>query len=224
VENLNFIKNNKLLIVGHYGVGKTNISVNLAFKLKKTTPKKVTLIDLDIVNPFFRSYDNVSELNKADISTIYPPYAGTNVDVPSISAEVQKVFTNDDYAIFDIGGDDSGSIVLNTYKPSLEECGYDMFAVINMYRPYISTPETAAEMLNAIELTSNLKITGIINNSNLGFETNQKTVYNSIKYAQDTANLYGVPLVATTVFKEINCNFDDIDNILYIENMTKNYF
>ena len=42
------------LVVGHYGVGKTNFSVNLAIDLA-AEGNHVTLVDLDIVNPYFRA-------------------------------------------------------------------------------------------------------------------------------------------------------------------------
>ena len=42
------------IVTGHYGSGKTNFSANLAIKLAENCGK-VTVVDLDIVNPYFRS-------------------------------------------------------------------------------------------------------------------------------------------------------------------------
>lgn len=44
------------VITGHYGCGKTNVAVNIALKLAEEE-KKVTVVDLDIVNPYFRTAD-----------------------------------------------------------------------------------------------------------------------------------------------------------------------
>ena len=41
------------VLVGHYGSGKTELAVNMALSLAKSAP--TMLIDLDIVNPYFRS-------------------------------------------------------------------------------------------------------------------------------------------------------------------------
>ena len=41
------------ILCGHYGTGKTNVAVNLALAMAKTS-EKVTVADLDIVNPYFR--------------------------------------------------------------------------------------------------------------------------------------------------------------------------
>ena len=45
------------IVVGHYGVGKTNLSLNLAYDAKKLG-QDPTLADLDIVNPYFRTSDH----------------------------------------------------------------------------------------------------------------------------------------------------------------------
>ena len=42
------------LIVGHYGSGKTEFSVNHVINLKKQYDK-VAILDMDIANPYFRS-------------------------------------------------------------------------------------------------------------------------------------------------------------------------
>ena len=41
------------LLCGHYGSGKTNFTMNVALDAAKTG-KRVTVIDMDIVNPYFR--------------------------------------------------------------------------------------------------------------------------------------------------------------------------
>ncbi|MDO4741650.1 MAG: hypothetical protein Q4A66_13360, partial [Eubacteriales bacterium] len=55
-----------VLLCGHYGSGKTNIAVNLALALKKAR-ERVTIADLDIVNPYFRALDSKAELDAAGI-------------------------------------------------------------------------------------------------------------------------------------------------------------
>ena len=42
------------IVIGHYGSGKTEFSVNYALKLK-SLGEKVALVDLDVVNLYFRS-------------------------------------------------------------------------------------------------------------------------------------------------------------------------
>ena len=75
-----------LVIVGHYGSGKTNLAVNLAMDFRKAG-KEVALADLDIVNPYFRSADFTGALAEQGVRVVVPPYANSNLDLPVLSAE-----------------------------------------------------------------------------------------------------------------------------------------
>ena len=134
------------IIAGHYGVGKTNIAVALALELRKEAGK-AAIADLDIVNPYFRVADNASMLREHDIVALIPPYANTNVDIPTLPESFRTVFDTDIPSVLDVGGDDDGAIVLAAYTAEIEACGYDMYCVINMYRPMIAEPAGAAAPL-----------------------------------------------------------------------------
>ena len=103
-----------LVVTGNYGSGKTEISLNLA--LKAAAKEKTTLVDLDIVNPYFRTGEKAEELEKAGIRVLMPTYAMTTVDIPALPAEIQSVFeVPSDRVIFDVGGDDTGAAALGRY-------------------------------------------------------------------------------------------------------------
>ena len=51
------------IVTGHYGSGKTEFAINLSMKLKNEG-KKVSVCDLDIVNPYFRTNDAKEFLEK----------------------------------------------------------------------------------------------------------------------------------------------------------------
>ena len=83
---------NKLTIIyGHYGCGKTNLSINLALDLARQG-KRVTLVDLDIVNPYFRSSDYTPMLREKGIKVVAPQFAGTNLDLPSYPQKFTRRF------------------------------------------------------------------------------------------------------------------------------------
>lgn len=197
------------LFLGHYGSGKTNVALNYAFDLK-SQGLNVSIADLDIVNPYFRTKDSQKELEQAGIELVALPFAGTNVDLPSLPAETYGlVMRNDKYVILDIGGDDRGAYALGRFTPYiLEENNYDMFFVVNFYRPLTRNAEEAMEVFYEIQQAAGIKFTGIINNSNLGEETTAEDVERTIPLAQNLSEMTSLPVVMTTVSEKI---FEDVD-------------
>lgn len=189
---------------GHYGSGKTNVALSVALGLARSG-QSVTVADLDIVNPYFRTKDSARELEKAGIELICSDYANTNVDIPALPQSMYAI--TDDRSrkvVVDLGGDDRGALALGRLAPAiLEENDFDLFAVINMFRPLTKTAEETVGVMKEIEAASGLRFTGLINNSNLGEETTPETVLSSLPYAEETARLTGLPIVMTTVEKEL---------------------
>ena len=188
------------VLCGHYGTGKTNCAVNMAMDLKRQYPK-VAVADLDIVNPYFRTKDSEAEFEKAGIELICSRYANTNLDIPALPENLYRITEDrDTKMILDIGGDDSGAIVLGRLASAiLDENDYEMLTVINKYRPLTPDVESTVEVLREIEASSRIPFTGIVNNSNLGEETTPEEVAASLKYAEDVASAMGIPVVMTTV-------------------------
>ena len=192
------------LFCGHYGSGKTNIAVNYALYLRRQG-LKVTLADLDIVNPYFRSKDSTAELEAAGVRVIALPFANSSVDLPSLpSSAYSLVQDRSRYAVLDIGGDDRGAYALGRFVPYiLEENDFEMLYVVNFYRPLTTTAEEAFEVLREIEGACGLAFTGIVNNSNLGAETTVEIIEKTCGKAQRLCEMTGLPLVAVTAEKSI---------------------
>jgi len=204
------MKSKIYITVGHYGSGKTEFSVNFALHLAKTHDK-VFLVDLDIVNPYFRSNDVRSVLESNGIRVIAPDYAGTNVDIPALPAEIMQIFNVEDAVIvIDVGGDDDGAIALGRYKQFFDNADYEMSLVVNTRRPLSATVEEIVEMKENIEYASRLKVTNIIADANLGVETTKEIIeegYLLIKEAAQKVNLpvkYAVSAIDADFCEEIN--------------------
>ncbi|MBE7023352.1 MAG: hypothetical protein E7412_02685 [Ruminococcaceae bacterium] len=192
------------LLAGHYGSGKTNIAVNLAFELKKNF-EKVAIADIDIVNPYFRTKDSQKELEENGIKLICSEYANSNVDIPALPQEIYSIIDDKEImAVVDIGGDDRGAYALGRYAPGIiEENNYDMLFVVNKFRPLTPDAESTVEIMHEIEEAGKIRFTGIVNNSNIGNETTADDVLNSLSYAEDISRIAGLPVVMTTVMEEI---------------------
>lgn len=211
------------LFAGHYGSGKTNIAVNYALALKEMG-KNVVVADLDIVNPYFRTKDSTDELNAKGIEIISPEFANTNVDLPALPASVYGVVQNKlRHAVLDIGGDDRGAYALGRYAPYiLEENDFEMIFVANFLRPLTRTPEEALEVMREIEEAGHIPFTAIVNNSNLGKDTEAEDVEKTDILAKRLSELSGLPLLFTTATEDVAKKLT-LDNVLPMK-LQKKYF
>ena len=186
------------LFSGHYGSGKTNIAVNYALHLAEMG-LPVTVADLDIVNPYFRTKDSAEDFERAGIRLISSAYANSNVDLPALPAELYALTEDRSrYAVLDVGGDDRGALALGRYAPAiLEEGEYESIFVANFYRPLTPNAEAALEVMREIEIAGKIPFTAIVHNSNLGEETRAEDILAMEKEAERLASLASLPLLFT---------------------------
>ena len=192
-----------VVVVGHYGVGKTNFSLNLAYDMA-AAGRKVTLIDLDIVNPYFRSSDHAAALEQAGITLLCPQSANTALDAPMLSVAVDEAIQNarlqeDSLCIIDAGGDDVGATALGRYAKVIQEAPFAMLYVVNALRELTKEPQEAADLLPEMEYTSHLKATHVVNNTHLMDATDESVVERGQTFAEEIAQILGLPLLCTVV-------------------------
>ena len=210
VPGIPFALGNLVIVTGHYGTGKTNFCLNLALDVA-AAGLQVTLMDLDIVNPYFRSSDYVKLLEDAGIELVAPNFARTTLDTPSLSGRVYAVLQDlalrgasdpgdKRLVILDVGGDDVGAMALGRFAWHIEQCAsYQMLYVVNAYRNMTQTAEEAVTLLHEIEHASHLKASAVINNSHLQGETDWDTIVAGVPFAARAAAELGLPLLATTI-------------------------
>lgn len=211
------------LLCGHYGSGKTNVAVNLAFYLKQQY-NNLVVADLDIVNPYFRTKDSLEDFKAQGIELICSEYANTNVDIPALPADMYRLTADKNLtAIIDVGGDDRGAYALGRLVPEIKaENNFDMLMVINGYRPLTPDAQSTVEVMREIEAACGLQFTGLVNNSNIGDETTAQNVLSSVGYANEVSKLSGLPIVMTTVKAELVDELNtQIDNLLPLKLQAK---
>ena len=211
------MKSKIYITVGHYGSGKTEFSVNYALFLRKTH-EKVILVDLDIVNPYFRSNDARALLEKNGITLIAPDYAGTNVDIPVLPAEVMRIFNEDDATIIiDVGGDDDGAIALGRYKQFFDNADYEMSLVVNTRRPLSSTVDEIVEMKENIEIASRLKVTNIIADTNIADETTKEIIEEGYEITKEASDVLGLPIKYVVSAFDADFSQEVNDKLFHVE-------
>lgn len=200
-------------VTGHYGSGKTNLSVNLAVDASRDG-KSVAIVDLDLVNPYFRTADFRYYFESIGVKLIAPDFANSNLDVPSIQFDIEQLAMNEDCLIIDVGGDDAGAFALGRFAEALSQYkdDMDMLYVINQRRYLTQNAEDAVKLMYEIETASRMKHTAVVNNTNLGRETTAGIITKSADFARKVSQITGLPLAFTTCPHEI-CELIDMPDI-----------
>ena len=191
------------IITGHYGSGKTEFSMNYAIKLAGLG-EKVALVDLDVVNLYFRSREKEELLKDHNIRLIGSSIRANAVDIPAISGEVLAAFDDESYqAIIDVGGDPAGARTLVRYDKYFIEGNYDLFFVLNANRPETQTAQKALEYMVKIEDTCRGKVTGIINSTHLLKSTTAEDVIKGNKLAKELSEITNIPIKYNVALQSI---------------------
>lgn len=188
------------VFIGNFGSGKTELALN--FALRAASTGKTELIDLDLVNTYFRLTERKTLIDKAEIRLISPNFAMSNVETISLPAEVASAFNNEwDTVVFDVGGDGAGATALGRYNRELRampEGALEVLNVVNLRRPLSGTPDKIIALMQELELNSRLKITGLVNNTNLAQETSDAELRDGYHALKEVSERTGVPVAYTT--------------------------
>lgn len=173
---MNILSKRIKIFVGSFGSGKTEIAINYSIYCRKNH-SRVAIVDLDIVNPYFRTREVKDALNLKGIKVISPEGKLAYADLPLISPEIKGLIQDSDYhLILDVGGDDVGTVVLGNFKSFIEDLDYEMLLVVNSYRPFTQDIPQIEQMAQEIKNSSRLKISGIVSNPNLLTETDEEII------------------------------------------------
>lgn len=192
-----------VIIVGNYGSGKTEITINLAAN-RKHAGLDVRVADLDLVNPYFRTREARDPLAKLGIDVVVPPDQYLQADLPILSPVVAGMIRQpSQLTLIDAGGDDVGATVLATLADSFRKKRVHMLQVVNPFRPFTETLAGCIKIREKIEIASKINITGIIGNANLIDETVAEDIYKGYEFVKALSNETRLPLEFITAAAEL---------------------
>ncbi len=198
-----------VIITGHYGSGKTEFAVNYAIKLKEQFDN-VIIVDMDIVNPYFRSREKRDLFKKEGIKVVDSNIKNVNVDLPALPAEISGAILNKNAkTILDVGGNPVGARVLSRYAEDIKSIEYDMFFVINGNRPQTNTCDKAIKYLRAIETASGLKVTGLINNTHVLKDTSVEDVERGHELTKKVSWETDIPIRYESALEKVVLNINN---------------
>lgn len=195
------------VLIGNYGSGKSELALNFAFKAA-ARGERTELLDLDMVNTYFRLTERGKMTRMKEIRLVSPNYSCSGVETLSLPAEVASAFAMDwDTVVFDVGGDAVGSTALGRYHQDfmdmLDEGGeLEVLNVVNTRRPLAGTVEKILHLQEDMQVHSRLKISGMINNTNLATATTEADLRDGYKIIKEVSEMSGVPVLYTSGKKE----------------------
>jgi hypothetical protein len=197
-----------IIFAGGYGSGKTEVAVNYAIYLARQGRLPLNIIDLDIVNPYFRSREAARPLKELGINVIIPEGERCSADLPIILPQVKGAIENQsERVILDVGGDDVGARVMSSMADAFKPGDYEMLFVLNANRPFTSDLESSLKMKTEIETACRLKFTGLVSNTHLIDETDEDTILKGLNLAGEISKAAGIPI------KFISAKADVLDKI-----------
>lgn len=204
------------IVVGHYGSGKTEISINYAVYIRQMG-KEVEIVDLDVVNPYFRSREVRKELlEKWGIKVVGVEEKYVNADVPVISRTVYgALYSTEKHAVFDVGGDDVGAMPLGQYRHIIYEQDPEVLLVVNVNRPFTKDADSVIKYLKAIEEASKIKVTHLVNNTHMSYETTVDDVLKGLEVVEEVSSKTGIPIKMVTVKRDLVNLLPQIDYLVF---------
>lgn len=191
-------------IVGGFGSGKTEVAVNLAQFLKKQGTERVTIVDFDLVNPYFRSREIAKPMEDLGIRVVVPTGGQFYADLPILMPEVRGVIEQPDgLVILDIGGDSQGTKALGSLSNLFTAGQYDLLMVINSRRPQTDSVDGCMKTMKRIEETAGLKFTGLISNSHMIDETDAAVIEEGYQLTSEVAKRANLPISFVSALRPI---------------------
>ena len=194
-----FSQQHAVVFTGAFGSGKTEAAISYA-RARAAAGLAVSLLDCDIVTPYFRVGNYRDLLVTEGIRVVAAPGALAAFEVPAVPPELRSTLEDPaGQAVLDAGGDPVGAHFLAGYAEPLRAHGYDMWMVVNPHRPATAEPEAMVALAREIEDQSGLTFTGLVANPNLGPLTQPDDVRRGLALVAQAADELGRPLVAVAV-------------------------
>lgn len=186
--------------IGEHASGKSENAINRALALAEQG-RTVTLVDLDLVDPFFTLRPIKDKLEERGISVVGVSKKnsfGLGEAGTPFTREMQSIMRIQSDIVFDIGYGVFGAKALNLIEGATRDPDLKIFCVINTTRPMTSTLERIIRYVCGLD-----RVDGLISNSHLGNETTVPIIQGGALLITKAAQILKIPVIATSVLREL---------------------
>lgn len=192
--------------IGEYASGKSENAVNRAISLA-AQGRKVTLVDLDLVEPVYTLRPLIPLLEEKNVHVIAwktEETVGLGEAGSILHPAMRWALKNEGDVILDIGYGAKGSAVLNLLEGIDEEKDLKVLFVVNTLRPMTNSVERIIEYLYEAGPAD-----GLIANTHLAEQTTVAMMKDGFAMVKEAAEKVALPLVAMAVEERFAPDFPE---------------
>lgn len=184
------------VFAGAYASGKSETALNRARHFAQND-EKITLVDLDTVEPAYTLRPIEKKLKNLGINVITQPDSfGLGEAASYITPAQVNCLSEDGNIIIDVGYGAGGLDILNIINNIEQEQDLRIYLVVNTAKFETSTVENIIEYISHAKGDSNYKFAGMISNTHFGDETTKEDVIRGYEMLKKVSSLTNLPISA----------------------------
>lgn len=216
---------------GAYASGKSETSLNRARSLVEQG-KKITLVDLDSVEPAYTLRPIAKDLEKFGINVItQPDNFGLGEAASYVTSAQINCLKNEDDIVIDVGYGAGGLDILDIIVDIDKERDLRIYLVVNTSKFETSSVENIVEYVSfseGLEKRPWKKFAGLISNTHFGDDTVKDDIINGYEKLKKASKELNIPIFAIGVPENLENEFgptyDGIDIWVYKRMMPKAFW
>lgn len=216
---------------GAYASGKSETALNRA-RILTEQGKKITLVDLDSVEPAYTLRPIAKELTGLGINVItQPDNFGLGEAASYVTPAQINCLKNDGDIVIDVGYGAGGLDILDIITDIDKEDDLRIYLVVNTSKYETSTVENIIEYVSfseGLEKRPWKKFTGFISNTHFGDETTKDDIINGYEKLKKASNQIDIPIraigVPSNLAQDFSASYDDVEIWFYNRMMPRAFW
>lgn len=212
--------------VGEYASGKSEVALNRALRLVQQGRQPVTLVDFDLVEPFYTLRPLKKSLEEKGLQVLAwetEKTMGLGEAGMVLKPEIRWALRRQGDVIIDVGYGVAGARKLRLLEDVREHPELKIYVVINIARPLTSDVAGILEYIKSLGI-----VHGVINNSHWGDDTTINIIQEGAQVVTEVARILGLPVIGTTAeqkfFHQISQRDSMGNPVFFLERQMNRYY